>query len=242
MRRHGTVGLILAASLAGALGACGDPPDEEDGEEAGPEAAVQTDAEVALASGSLDDGDIEALLALVNGSEVGGARAVQPKLVFPATRAYAQMLIDDHTALRAATPQVEGDGRPPAQFGTMRAITHAQSGMFATLPAGPSFDVFFTMAQAGTHAMVLDSLHHWHRAASDPELRSSLATAIQVVEKHLGAAQALSVELDAAMAAGRIPDTLPPTRVAAPAPGDTLPPPSVPSAPSAAPDTASGGG
>lgn len=181
--------ILCIALIASALAACddgrdGSPPDESE---------IESDARSSDSPvpDPLTDADIEVLVSLINGSEIAGATAVQPKLVWPESRAFAQMLIEDHSRLRLSLPRVEGPARPPFHFATLRAVTHSQSGMFATLPAGPGFDAFFLVAQAGMHATVLDSLHHWRTLARGEELRAALGTAIMAVERHLERALAL---------------------------------------------------
>ena len=163
-----------------------------------------------VAEQALGDREIAALLELIDGTEIAAARALLPKLVSAPARGFAEMLIDDHARLRQARNELtsaDDAPTPPPQFRTLRALTHAQSGMFAILPAGPAFDVTFLGVQAANHAMVVDSLRRWHGVAQNDGLRRAIALAIPVVDKHREQALAAFSAVR-----GAVPDT---TRAAA---------------------------
>lgn len=232
---------LCIALLASALAACGEGRDGSPPEET--EIRSEAAAPGPVVRDPLTDADIEVLVSLINGSEIAGATAVQPKLVWPESRAFAQMLIEDHSRLREGLPRAEGPARPPLHFATLRAVTHAQSGMFATLPAGPGFDAFFVAAQAGMHSTVLDSLHHWRTLAQGAGLRAALGSSIVAVERHLERALALQATLGERMpdpdgTPVRPPEAGPSLRPPAPsADSSRLPPASRPD-PALPPDTA----
>lgn len=236
MRR--TTALML---LALAPAACGEG-DGDRQEQPGREAARPG------ATTPLEDDQIAALVGLVNGTEVAVAKAVQSKLTLPASRAYAEMLIADHTRLRQAMPSYTGPAIPPPQAAGLRTVFKSQSEMMATLPSGTPFDASFAAIQILDHAMAIDSLRRWHGVARDAELRNAIAAAVPVMESHLRQAQALYSGLDAgaspvtsALRGDPLPgpgaemappmDTVPPRLTPVP---DTVPPDTVP------PDTTGG--
>lgn len=179
MAARGTVRWIASLVALGLLFGCGDTDAGEQRNQ-----LVESDAH---RDQSLDDREIASLLEFIDGTEIAAARAMLPKLVSPPARSFAQMLIEDHTRLRHARSELtsaDNSSAAPPQFRTLRALTHSQSGMFATLPAGPSFDVTFLGVQAANHAMVVDSLRRWHTLAEDDGLRRAIAAAIPVVDRH----------------------------------------------------------
>jgi predicted outer membrane protein len=146
-------------------------------------------------TGSMTDAGIAALVALINGTEAGSAKAVQPKLVMPAVRAYAGTLMADHTRLLSSMPKFDGPRVAPPQAQTLNAIFHSQAAMLSTLPAGYAFDATFVAVQVVDHVMAIDSLWRWRDATDDPELRRALGNAIPVMESHLEQARALYARL-----------------------------------------------
>ena len=155
---------------------------EDDSEQSDP--AVRGDS---LRTEDLSDAQVASLLAYIDGSEIGTARQLLPKLSTPSARAYAQMLIDDHTRMRALArerTELNDSTAPAPQFTTLRAVGASQSAMLMTLPAGRSFDALFLGLQAGTHAMVLDSLRAWRNTVEDDGLRETIDAALPVVDAH----------------------------------------------------------
>jgi predicted outer membrane protein len=198
--RNGTGRMTRLAALltAGALLACGG-----DGNAAARQDAGEAERNGARAPGGasapgadLEDAQIAALVALINGTEMAAAKAVQPKLAMPEVRAYAGTLIADHARITEAMPSFDGPRRPPPQSETLNAVFHSQAAMLGTLPAGYAFDATFVAAQVADHVMAIDSLWRWREVARDPELRRALGNAIPVMESHLAQARALYARLD----------------------------------------------
>lgn len=215
--------VVMALAMAG-LAAC------QDGDETRETARSRGEGGGPVVTDTITDAQIASLVALINGSEIAAARAVRAKLAAPEVRAYADELITDHGRLAEAMPAFDGPGRPPQQFTTLNAVFRSQAHMLATLPAGYPFDATFVAAQVGNHAMAVDSLWRWHGIAASPELRSTLAAAIPVIESHLKHAKALYGRLDARVDLG------------VPGPADTIPPTTAPGPRTLPADTASESG
>lgn len=228
--------LLLLAFVVGACSAEGADSGGQDGSQApgGPSAPGRT----------LEDPQIAALVQLINGTEAAAAKAVQPKLAMPAVRAYAGMLLSDHTRLMEAMPHFDGPRNAPPQTETLNAVFHSQAAMLGTLPAGYAFDATFVATQVVDHVMAIDSLWRWREVAQDPELRNALGNAIPVMQSHLDQARALYSRLDQRVDLG-LPgpaDTVPPVTAPGPplVPADTVPPGRVPGPDTVPPDTAGG--
>lgn len=182
--------MLLAASMA--LGCGGDPP-------------ARTPAAHDTRADTLSAPQVAALVGLINGTEIAAAQAVQQKLVSPDARAYAAMLIADHTRLRRAMPELPGPSVPPPQAALLGAVFHSQAAMLATLPAGHSFDATFAALQIADHSMAIDSLRRWHGAVDHEALRDAIAGALPTMEAHRTRAEALYRQLGGAPPAGRRP-------------------------------------
>ena len=183
----------MAWALVVLVAACANEDDEEQRDQ-----AVQGDS---LYTSDLSDAEVASLLRYIDGSEIGTARQFMPRLTTADARAYAQLLIDDHTRLReVAAERTEHDDatEPPPQFRLLREVTKSQSAMLMTLPSGPSYDATFLGVQAANHAMVLDSLRAWRNTVEEEGLRATIDAALPVIEQHRERALAAfrSLQLD----------------------------------------------
>lgn len=158
-----------------------------------------------VATRTLTDAQVAALVGLINGTEITAGRTVEPKLATPAGRALAALLIADHTRLQAAMPAFDGPRISPPQAHTLRAVLHSHSAMLTTLPGGYALDATFAATQVVDHAMAIDSLLRWRETARDPELRRALAAAIPIMESHLAGARALFAGLQRGSTGGPAP-------------------------------------
>ena len=178
---HRAGGLVLALVVCACSGGEERASEERDGP---------------VGTGALSDAQLTALVALINGTEITAGRTVEPKLVSPSARAFAGILIADHTRLAEGMPEYDGPRVSPPQAHALRAVLHSHSAMLTTLPGGPAFDATFAATQVVDHAMAIDSLIRWREAARDAALRGALATALPVMESHLAQARALFASLN----------------------------------------------
>ncbi len=161
------------------MSACANEDDEEQRD-----LAVQGDS---LYTTDMSDAEVASLLRYVDGSEIGTARQVLPRLTTAQARASAQMLIDDHTRMRALAAERTGyddSTAAPPQFRLLREVTKSQSAMLMTLPSGRAYDATFLGVQAANHASVLDSLRAWRNTVEDDGLRATIDAALPVIEQH----------------------------------------------------------
>lgn len=184
--------------------------------------------------GSLDDAQVAALVGLINATEAGTAKAMEPKLAAAAVRAYAARLLSDHTRLMATMPELPGPRFTPPQVERLNAVFHSQAAILSTLPAGRAFDATFLAIQIGDHAMAIDSMIRWRQTVRDGELRRAIDGAMPVMQAHLEAAKALYAAVNGPGATG---DTVRP--VTPPGPGTV--PAQAPPGGHPGPDTLQGG-
>jgi putative membrane protein len=107
----------------------------------------------------------------------------------PDVRAFATMLISDHTTLSntaLATAKSAGFMPPPP------VLSPAQMAMITQLTnAGAAFDRVFLQQQVAAHQMAL-GLHQSYASQGDtPALRQVAATAVPAIQGHLARAQQL---------------------------------------------------
>ena len=153
----------------------------------------------AVANGPMTERGVLTLMSQVNGSEIGGAQGVLPKLGDPTVRTYAQRMMADHGAMDSALKALPLNDTPlpipPAQFITMHAGATQVSGVLAAMPAGPALDRAYVASQVAGHAQAMDSLRHWSGAVRDGGLRTALDGALAKVQEHLDAARAIQAAL-----------------------------------------------
>lgn len=181
-------GMLLALVVC----ACGGDDDRASDETGGP-----------VATRSMSDAQIAALVFLINGTEISAGKAVEPKLATPAARALATTLVADHTRLAEAMPDFRGPRVSPSQAHALAAVLHSHSAMLSTLPAGYAFDATFAATQVVDHVMAIDSLVRWREVARDAELRRALGAALPVMESHLAQARALYAGLNRSRSGSR---------------------------------------
>jgi len=159
-----------------------------------PTSAAQTGAAGQTASGGkLSSGDEKALkdMAQANINEVAAAKIALTKAQSSEVKAYAQKMVDDHSAALTKVQTVaEQKGvtlptEPDAKHKTMAAKLEKQS--------GAAFDKMY-MTNAGTmdHKMVLSKLQSDAKKIKDPDVKTLADAHTPVVEEHLKAAQQMT--------------------------------------------------
>lgn len=107
----------------------------------------------------------------------------------PQVRAYASMLIGDHTMLTnnaLASAKSAGVMAPPP------VLSAAQRGMITQLmSAGASFDRVYLQQQVPAHQMALSMMQGYAAGGDTPALRQAAAGAVPKVQAHLAQAQQL---------------------------------------------------
>lgn len=108
----------------------------------------------------------------------------------PQVRAFASMLIGDHTNLtntNLATAKAAGVMAPPPELSAM------QKGQISQLLSAPpaDFDRTFLSLQIPAHQMALQMMQGYASSGDVPQLRQAAASAVPMVQGHLAQAQQL---------------------------------------------------
>ena len=144
-------------------------------------------------SAKLNSGDEKALkdMAQANINEVAAAKIALSKAQNSEVKAYAQKMVDDHSAALTKVQTVAQQKgvalptEPDAKHKTMAAKLEKQS--------GAAFDKMY-MANAGTkdHKMVLSTLQSDAKKIKDPDVKTLADAHTPVVEEHLKSAQQMT--------------------------------------------------
>jgi putative membrane protein len=197
--------VIAAASIAMiVLGSCrpregGDRESPPPGDP-GAAAAMRSDTAdpSAASAGSLTDANIVALLDEANQADSASGAYAFGKASNPEVKAFAQLMMGEHHALRLqgqqlakklnVTPQLPAnDPLKPAAEAEMAALKAA--------PKGPAFDRTYIDQEVAIHKAVLDLAEQAHGAAQNPELKALIEKAKPVIEKHRDRAEELQKKL-----------------------------------------------
>ena len=126
--------------------------------------------------------------------EISAAQDASAQSQNPQVRAFAQMMIQDHTRLsedlrQAAT--ASGLTPPPA------AMSSDQAAMLSALQSlrGPEFDKAYVKQQSLTHQAALDVERSYADGGADPNLRRAAQSSLPTIEHHLQMAQQLKAAL-----------------------------------------------
>ncbi|WP_312061835.1 DUF4142 domain-containing protein [Pantoea septica] len=159
-----------------------------------PTSAAQNGAASQTASGAkLSAGDEKALkdMAQANINEVAAAKIALSKAESSDVKAYAQKMVDDHSAALTKVETVAQQKgvtlptEPDAKHKTMAAKLEKES--------GAAFDKMY-MTNAGTmdHKMVLSKLQSDAKKIKDPDVKTLADAHTPVVEAHLKSAQQMT--------------------------------------------------
>ncbi|KAA5971388.1 DUF4142 domain-containing protein [Pantoea sp. M_9] len=145
------------------------------------------------AGGKLSASDEKALkdMAQANINEVAAGKMALTKAESSEVKAYAQKMVDDHSAALTKVQTVAGQKgvtlptEPDAKHKTMAAQLEKQS--------GAEFDKMY-MTNAGTkdHKMVLSTLQSDAKMIKDPDVKALADAHTPVVEEHLKSAEQMS--------------------------------------------------
>jgi putative membrane protein len=191
---------VVAASLALAtLGSCKGRESSETTSGAAEATRTDTAASAAEApAGGLSDPNIVALLDEANAADSAAGAYASTKATNPEVKAFANLMMREHHALRAAgqqlaqrlnvTPQLPPeDPLKPAAEGEMTALKAA--------PKGPQFDRTYIEQEVGIHKAVLDLAEKAHDATQNEDLKKLIEQAKPVIQKHLDRAEEIQKKL-----------------------------------------------
>lgn len=141
----------------------------------------------------LTDANILAKMAGSDSSEVAVARSVQPHLASAGAKAFAQMLIDDHSKARAETDSLARalsiTPEPPANDTTAQQTEHLIT-RFSSMQ-GTALDTAFVHHEVKDHRHDIADTRKMIGQAQHQQVKHALRKSLPVLEKHLHRAQSL---------------------------------------------------
>lgn len=141
------------------------------------------------------DPDIVAHLTMGDSMEVAMSQPEAQSAADTAVRAFAQMLVSDHSQAlaqdRALEQQVNAGAPSPADTADARMMNMMMHRMSAMSGSGNSDRAFVAM-QRMHHQHMLNELQMMRSRASNPAVRQQIDNAIPVVQRHLARAQQLA--------------------------------------------------
>ncbi len=198
---------ILAASAAMlTLGACrekGDPGTSGAiGTPAGDTAAVGMEndsvAGQSAEGGGLSDGNIVALLDEANKADSAAGAVAVGKATDPEVKAYAQLMMSEHHALRVQgqriAKQLNLTPQPPPND-PVRPAAEQEMEVLRSTPKGPQFDRTYIDQEIAIHKAVIDLAGQARAAAQNDELKKLIDQASPFLQKHLERAEEIQKKL-----------------------------------------------
>ena len=195
--------LTFAAAAALSLGACNKPASTTtaDATQAAGAAANETEDVVGAGVGqtsaaTLGSHDTAAFVSNASQSdmyEIQAAKIAQARSKNPAVKAFAKMMVADHTALMdAMKPLVAAAGQAPAD-----KLDDRRQGFLDHLNAATDadFDKTYIDQQVAGHEEALTLMNGYASDGSDAGLKAGAAKAVPKVQAHLDHAKALQAKL-----------------------------------------------
>lgn len=150
--------------------------------------------------GSHDTGAFVDNLAQGNEYEIQAAKIAETKAKSPDVKAFAKMMVTDHTKLGTeAKPVIAASGKTPPT-----GLDKRRSGFLDNLNSAPAdqFDKTYIDQQVAAHQETLTMLQGYAKDGSDAGLKGLAQKAAPVVQHHLDRAQALQAKLGGGGSAG----------------------------------------
>jgi putative membrane protein len=201
---------ILAASAAMlTLGACREKGDAGTtsgaiGTPAGDTAAVgmENDSvagqDQSAEGGGLSDANIVALLDEANQADSAAGALAFGKATDPEVKAYAQLMMIEHHALRAqgqrVAKQLNLTPQPP-QNDPVGPAAEQEMEVLRSTPKGPQFDRAYIDQEIAIHKAVIDLAGQAQAAAQNDELKQLIEQASLFLQKHLERAEEIQKKL-----------------------------------------------
>jgi putative membrane protein len=189
---------LVAAMSAVALVACA--KDKDDKMDSARMADSAKAAAPAPAAARLTDANIAALLDEANAGDSVGGKMATTKGTKADVKAFGQMMMNDHHALRVAglnlVKKLNVTPMPPANDSLPGKVKAAQDNL-ASMDKGAAWDKAYIDGEVGVHQMVLGLIDAAQGAAQAPELKDLLTKARPNIEMHLKRAQDIQSKLGA---------------------------------------------
>lgn len=168
--------LLLAASAALIMSACSTTDDDMVEPVAMPAGMMATTYLPAAASGNL--------------FEIQSSQHALQQSCDPAVRAFAQMMIDDHTRLNTLTMQTAASAGVTAPT-PMLTAAHAQMLQQLQMQTGAGFEAAYRNAQIMAHQEALTLQRSYADTGDNSALRGIAAQAVPAIQTHLTRAESL---------------------------------------------------
>lgn len=143
----------------------------------------------------LTDANILAKEAAGDSAEVVIARLAQSRATSPAVRAYAAMLIADHSRslgeVHALARQVAITPQAPVQDTTVQETAHVLERLRGT-PKGTAFDTTFVNHEVEDHQHDIADAHSMRAAAQQAKVKALVEQSLPALQKHLDRAQQIA--------------------------------------------------
>lgn len=184
---------MTAIAVGLALAACDQPSTNQtaDGRADGSPVPGET-APPEPAATALPGQDFADALAASDAFEIAASRLAVDRAPTPAVKAYAQKMIDAHTA---STDRLKKDGATlsPAVTPDPTLSAEQQQKLDALKPlTGTAFEQAYMADQIAAHETALGVVQAYAASGSDPTLKRLAADAVEMVSDHLGEARRLA--------------------------------------------------
>jgi putative membrane protein len=134
-------------------------------------------------------------MAAADAFEIAAAQAAQQKAHLPSVRAYADMMVHDHTeATKKLQKAVAEAGQPLTLAAAPNAVQQAELSRLAGL-APKDFDKAYLEGQVTAHRQALTSLQAYGQNGDVPSLKAFAAEASGTVQGHLTHAKSLAEQV-----------------------------------------------
>jgi putative membrane protein len=181
---------LLASAAILALAACGSPAEDPDPaqEVAASERATAIPDPVPATAGTPQE--FVAMAASSDMYELEAARLARQNGSAAALRAFADMMITDHTASSAELKTAAEAMQPAIAVPTAMLPVH-QAQLDELREAGDNFDEVYARQQVAAHERALSMMRGYSGATADDALAAFAAKTAPIIEGHLQTARAL---------------------------------------------------
>jgi putative membrane protein len=149
-------------------------------------------------AGGLTDANIVALLDEANQADSAAGAYAVTKTTNPEVKAFAQLMMGEHHALRLQGQQLAKKlnvtPQPPAND-PVQAAAKSEMAALKAAPKGPGFDRTYIDQEVAIHKAVLDLAEQAHGATQNPELKKLIEQAKPVIERHRDQAEEIQKKL-----------------------------------------------
>jgi putative membrane protein len=208
-KRTAAAGLVLAAMVAGCSKSNSAANDtaktaagriDSAGTPANPSAAPADTTAANNGGSKWTTGSIVGFATAANEGEVQLGRLGEKKATSPQVKAFAKLMVTDHSAMLASTKKlgVKTKATPDTTMGDVHDLMgHSRDEMkeLTDKAAGADWDKNFMDKMVDDHKAALDKLQDASKNATDPDVKKALEGATGKVQEHLTKAQDLRAKM-----------------------------------------------